>query len=224
MNSNYVFPITIVVAGALIAGAVLFLGKSSVPTGNGDSTNVTARPYDPAVDHILGNPEAPVKVVEYMDLECPHCKDFHTTMHRIIDFYSAQRPGQVAWVERAFPLASIHSKAPQEAEAAECAADQKGNEGYWKFVDRLFEVTPGNNGQIIGADGHFHFTGLCSGGYKVKVQFLGFKTVTIDIELLAQLERSIVMEPETEPLLCPKPISEAYGSACLIKNSRFGLR
>ncbi|TSC69373.1 MAG: dsba oxidoreductase [Parcubacteria group bacterium Gr01-1014_56] len=144
MNSQYVLPITIVVAGVLIAGAVFWAGKSSLPTNGGSNGAVSARAYDPAIDHILGNPNAPVKVIEYMDLECPHCKTFQATMHRVMEYYGAG--GKVAWVSRAFPLASIHSKAPQEAQAAECAAEQGGDTAYFKFIDRVFEVTPSNNG------------------------------------------------------------------------------
>ncbi len=145
MNNQYVLPITIVVAGALIAGAVFFIGKTNVPTpGTGTTGAVTARAYDPATDHILGNPQAKVKVVEYYDLECPHCKTFQATLHKVIEHYGAA--GDVAWVSRPFPLASVHSKAPQEAQAAECAAEQGGDVGYFKFVDKLFEVTPSNNG------------------------------------------------------------------------------
>ncbi len=143
MNSQYVLPITIVVAGVLIAGAVFWAGKSTIPTTNTNGA-VSARPYDAATDHILGNPDAAVKVVEYMDLECPHCKTFEATMHKVMDFYGAS--GKVAWVSRPFPLASIHSKAPQEAQAAECAADQGGSTAYFKFIDKLFEVTPSDNG------------------------------------------------------------------------------
>ncbi len=147
MKSQYVLPITIVVAGALIAGAVFLVGKTSVPTTGSTSTNVTARPYDPATDHILGNPSAAVKVVEYMDLECPHCKEFETTMHQVMDHYSTgSTAGEVAWVVRPFPLASIHSKAPEEAQAAECAAQQGGDEAYFKFIDGVFAITPSNNG------------------------------------------------------------------------------
>ena len=143
MKSQYVLPITIVIAGLLIAGAVFLVGKSGTnPTPSGSKT--TARAYDPAKDHILGNPDAPIKVVEYADLECPHCKLFNTTMHQVMDYYGAS--GKVAWVYRPFPLASIHSKAPKEAEAAECAADQGGDTTFFKYIDRLYEVTPGNNG------------------------------------------------------------------------------
>ncbi len=142
MKSQYVLPITIVVAGLLIAGAVFLVGNSGAkPTTSG--SKVTARAYDASKDHILGNPDAQVKVVEYMDLECPHCKVFNTTMHQIMDYYGAS--GKVAWVERPFPLGSIHSKAPKEAEAAECAADQGGDAMYYKFVDKVFEVTPSEN-------------------------------------------------------------------------------
>jgi protein-disulfide isomerase len=143
MKSNYVLPITIVVAGVLIAGAVFLAGKGSA-TPPTPGTAESLRAYTPGVDHILGNPSAPVKVVEYMDLECPHCKVFNTTMHQIMDFYG--QSGKVAWVQRPFPLAQIHSKAPQEAHAAECAAEQGGDTAYFAYADKVFEVTPSDNG------------------------------------------------------------------------------
>jgi len=146
MKSQYVLPITIVVAGVLIAGAVFLAGKSGTepkPNTNPDGS-FTARPYTPGVDHILGNPAAKVKVVEYADLECPYCKTFNTTMHQVMDYYGAS--GNVAWVYRPFPLTQIHSKAPVEAQAAECAADQGGDAAFFKYNDAVYEVTPGSNG------------------------------------------------------------------------------
>jgi len=143
MKSQYVLPITIVVAGALVAGAVFLVGGGSTPNG-GNSTEVVARDYDPATDYILGNPNAPVKVIEYSDLECPFCKEFQQTMHQVMQYYGES--GQVAWVFRHFPLAQLHSKAPQEAAAAECAGELGGNEMFWRYVDRIFEITPSSNG------------------------------------------------------------------------------
>ncbi|HVY72917.1 MAG TPA: thioredoxin domain-containing protein [Candidatus Paceibacterota bacterium] len=144
MKSQYVLPITIVVAGALIAGAVFLVGKSNNPgTANTGSQKITARAYDPATDHILGNPNAEVKVVEYADLECPFCKTFNTTMHQIMDYYGTS--GKVAWVYRPFPLAQLHSKAPKEAEAAECAAEQGGDTAFYKYIDGVYAVTPSEN-------------------------------------------------------------------------------
>ncbi len=177
MKSQYILPITIVVAGILIAGAVFLVGKMSVPTNSTGSTSVAGRPYDPVTDHILGNPDAAVKIVEYMDLECPHCKAFEGTLNQIMNYYGTS--GNVAWVSRPFPLASIHSKAPKEAEAAECAADLGGNTAYWKFIEKVFEVTPSNNGldlaqlpliaQGIGLDVNAFNTCLNSGKFTEKV-------------------------------------------------------
>lgn len=145
MNRNYALPITIVVAGLIIAGAVFWAGKSTGTVAPANTDNPQdVRAYTPGQDHILGNPDAPVKVVEYMDLECPHCKLFDTTMHQVMDYYGAS--GKVAWVQRPFPLGSIHSKAPKEAEAAECAADQGGDAAYFKYVSGVFAVTPSDNG------------------------------------------------------------------------------
>lgn len=144
MNSNYILPITIVIAGALIAGGIFWAGKSGTNTGTNTDGTPTVRAYEPGVDHILGNPNARVKVIEYMDLECAHCKVFHATMHQIMDYYGSS--GNVAWIVRHFPLASIHPKATQEAAAAECAAAQGGDAAFFSFIDKLFEVTPSNNG------------------------------------------------------------------------------
>ncbi|MEI7720153.1 MAG: thioredoxin domain-containing protein, partial [bacterium] len=141
MKSQYVLPLTIVIAGAFIAGAVFLVGTSNSPTNKaGEAQKVTGRPYDPTLDHVLGNPNAPVKVVEYADLECPFCKTFNTTMHQVMDFYG--QSGKVAWVYRPFPLGQIHSKAPKEAEAAECAADQGGDVAFYKYIDQIYLITP----------------------------------------------------------------------------------
>lgn len=97
-----------------------------------------------AEDHIRGNPKAPVKVVEFSDFECPFCKRFHGAMRQMMDAYG--KDGKVAWVYRHFPLDQIHSKARKEEQAAECAAELGGNNAFWSYADRLFEITPSNNG------------------------------------------------------------------------------
>lgn len=179
MKSQYVLPITIVVAGALIAAGIFFAGKSGTTTNpNGTTTQTSGRVYDPKVDHILGNPNAQVKVVEYADLECPFCKTFHTTMHQIMDYYG--QSGKVAWVYRPFPLAQLHSKAPKEAEAAECAADQGGDAAFYKYLDQIYAVTPSENNldlaqlpviaKAVGLNVDTFNQCLSSGKYTKKVQ------------------------------------------------------
>lgn len=141
-------PIAVVIAGVLIAGAVMYSsGKTGdsntavAPQQTGDLEKLKPISKD---DHIRGNPEAPVKIVEYSDTECPFCKRFHTTMKEVMDTYG--KDGKVAWVYRHFPLDQLHSKARKEAVALECANEQGGNDAFWAYTDRLYEITPANNG------------------------------------------------------------------------------
>ena len=145
MNINQILvPVSIIVAGAIVAGAVYFINKSpTVTTTGADGQSVVVRPVDSS-DHIIGNPNAPIKLIEYSDMECPYCKTYHATLKAVMSEYGAQ--GQVAWVFRPLPIAVLHSKATKEAEAAECVAALGGNDAFWKFIDRVFEVTPSNNG------------------------------------------------------------------------------
>jgi len=153
-TNNLSIPVAIVIAGTLIAGAVFFGMK-----GNNGSTVANAPQPQGVVqptgdleqmkaisksDHIRGNPDASVKIVEYSDTECPFCKRFHSTMKEVMDTYG--KDGKVAWVYRHFPLDQLHSKARKEAVALECANEQGGNDKFWEYADRLYEITPANNG------------------------------------------------------------------------------
>jgi len=94
-------------------------------------------------DHILGKPDASVKLVEFSDFECPFCKRVHPTLKRIMAEYGES--GKLAWVYRHFPLDALHSKARKEAQASECANELGGNDAFWAYTDRLYEVTPSND-------------------------------------------------------------------------------
>lgn len=85
-------------------------------------------------DHILGDINAQVVMVEYTDFECPFCYRFHPTLQKLYDEYG----GQVAWVIRNYPL-TIHENAYVKAQAAECAAVLGGNDAYFKYVNALFD-------------------------------------------------------------------------------------
>jgi len=93
-------------------------------------------------DHVRGKRNARIALIEYSDLECPFCKAFHPTAQQAIDEY----PNDLMWVYRHFPLDQLHSKADKQAEAVECAGKLAGNDGFWSLVDKIFEVTPSNNG------------------------------------------------------------------------------
>jgi protein-disulfide isomerase len=136
----------ILIAGVLIAGAILL--KSNKPpvtnalvANNAINTTFQGRPVSSS-DHIIGNLNAKIVIVEYSDLECPYCKVFHATMHKVVE----NNNGNIAWVYRHSPIAQLHPKSFHESEATECAFEQGGNDAFWKYIDRLFEVTPSNNG------------------------------------------------------------------------------
>ncbi len=148
-NNTYLVAGAIVVAGALIAVGVFFSGNK-IPAENMPDDGQKEAPKEEISiqpitgdDHIVGDLDAKVTVVEYSDTECPFCKSFHGVLEEITQAYS---PEDVAWVYRHFPLTSIHPKAPREAHATECAAELGGNDGFWNYINRLYEVTPSNNG------------------------------------------------------------------------------
>ena len=130
------------VAGTLAAGNAA--AQANQPTAAPTSADFI-RPVTPR-DHLRGSPDAPVKIVEFGDTECPMCKRFHPTLQRIL----AEYPGKVAWVFRHFPIDDIHPKARKEAEATECANELGGNEKFWAYLDRLYEITPSNDRLDLG--------------------------------------------------------------------------
>lgn len=147
MNDNKLFvPISIVVAGLIIAGAVFFTrdnGNANPQVNNqNDKENTQQAAVDPVTDkdHILGNPDAEIVIVEYSDFECPFCARFHPTMEQIMNEYG--NDGKVAWVYRHFPLDQIHKSARTASEASECVAELGGNQSFWDYSKKLFESTP----------------------------------------------------------------------------------
>lgn len=151
IQNHFMIPGAILIAGLLIASAITYTGgKNKGGAADTEEKQVGSEALASAMravsdeDHILGNPSAPVKLIEFSDLECPFCKRFHLTLKQVVKEYVAT--GKVAIVYRHFPLESLHSQARREAEATECAASLGGNSAFWAFVDAVFEVTPSNNG------------------------------------------------------------------------------
>src|SRR3989344_4890477 len=132
-QNYYMLPVAIIIAAIFISGAIFysrggfnFFNLAKTDTGGqnygiGSNSLDMIRPVG-ADDHIFGNADAPVKIIEYSDFECPFCKDFHKTMKQITDEY--EDSGKVAWVYRHFPIDELHPvKARKEAIASECAAE-----------------------------------------------------------------------------------------------------
>lgn len=84
-----------------------------------------------AVEHVLGDPDAPVTVLEYADFECPYCAAAAPVLRRLVE----ESGGRVRLVFRHFPIASIHPHALTAALAAEAAGAQGA---FWPMHDLLF--------------------------------------------------------------------------------------
>ena len=86
-------------------------------------------------DPIIGNPDAPITIIEFSDFQCPFCARFHVqTLPLLLEEYINQ--GKVKLVFRDFPIQNLHPNALPASVAAECANDQ----GRFKEMhDALFD-------------------------------------------------------------------------------------
>ena len=155
-KTNVIFVVLLAVAAFLLGSLwteVRYLKKTNSEKGSPTANNPSLANPPSAVayedvkpisreDHIRDSRNAQILLVEYSDLECPFCKEFHPVILQAIKDYQ----GQFALVFRHFPLDLKHPKARKEAEATECAGELGGEKGFWNMVDKIFEVTPSNNG------------------------------------------------------------------------------
>ncbi len=125
-----------VVAVAAIAAGVYF---GTRPSSTGPAPTPVAQTADKATllgvqagDHVLGDPKAPITMIEYASFTCPHCAHFSTAVLPEIKKKWVDT-GKVKLVYRDFPLDQTAVKA---AQLAECA----GNDKYFGVVDVIFST------------------------------------------------------------------------------------
>lgn len=87
----------------------------------------------------ISGTKSDVIVLEYADAECPFCVRFHPTILNVMDTYK----DRVGYAYRHFPL-SFHQNALPYAVAIECAGKLKGQEAYFGFINKLFEIQAQN--------------------------------------------------------------------------------
>jgi protein-disulfide isomerase len=89
----------------------------------------------------LGDPKAPVTIVEYSDFECPVCRNLHDALRGLLPNYP-----QVRVVFKDYPIEQIHPWARTAALAGRCAFNQDPK-AFWKIYDLIYD-----NQEIISAE------------------------------------------------------------------------
>ncbi|MES2622852.1 MAG: thioredoxin domain-containing protein [Patescibacteria group bacterium] len=152
-----IMPLSILIAGALIAfGVYASEKKGSDTTASNGKDLINGALQAPEIevakvtdeDHLRGDKDAKIAIIEYSDTECPFCKVYHETMKKIFAEYGSNK--QVVWVYRHFPLSYgdqvLHKYAAKEAEATECATELGGKDAFWKYIDEIYATTKSNDG------------------------------------------------------------------------------
>jgi protein-disulfide isomerase len=137
-------PVAVVIAGILIAGAILVPQLSggrdaaleaAAARGAGeagDSVNLV-NDVDDSTDFIRGAKDPVVTIVEFSDFGCGFCATFHPTVATIVE----ENLEDVAWVYRHLPYRNMKA-----AQASECVGQELGDEAFWEYSDVLFAQFP----------------------------------------------------------------------------------
>ncbi|MBI2844928.1 MAG: DsbA family protein [Chloroflexi bacterium] len=122
-------PLWILGGGIFIAILLFFVfSPSGLPI-----TPSTSPGSSQVEDPSLGNPQAPVTIIEYSDFQCPFCATFSLETFPLLREQYVDA-GKVFFIFRDFPIPS-HQQAPKAAEAGNCAAEQGQ---FWAMHDTLF--------------------------------------------------------------------------------------
>lgn len=126
---------------ALVAGALTYLAvfvmrhlpdevRARQLGGTAEAIVDLADDVDPEHDHIRGNVDAPVTIVEYGDFQCPYC----ASAAPVLDELQERFGDDLRYVWRHLPLSDVHPDAQLAAEASEAAARQGR---FWEMHDRM---------------------------------------------------------------------------------------
>ncbi|MEZ4516708.1 MAG: thioredoxin domain-containing protein [Chloroflexota bacterium] len=117
---------------AVMGGETIATAEDAQPEPGVKPTPASIQVDD--IAYSLGDPNAPVTMVEYTDYQCPYCARYtaETLPTMLTEMIES---GRVYYQIKDFPLETIHPYARQAAVAARCAGAQ---DAYWSMHDALF--------------------------------------------------------------------------------------
>ncbi len=172
----YAIPLSIIIAGALIAGAVAYTNtgrnqpiRPDTASAGTAAGGVVADPKIIAANApFLGDPQAPVTVVEFGDFQCPFCAAVEGVQNAVASSLKGRNPswtapipliiknyataGKVKFVYRDFAFLGAESE--WASEAAACAGEQGK---FWQYHDYLYHHQNGENEGAFAKDNLKHF-------------------------------------------------------------------
>ena len=86
--------------------------------------------------YVLGNPDAPVTIVEFADFACPHCQEYRHTMDQFIREQVV--PGNAKFEFRLFPTTG-GAMSEFAGRVAQCAEDQETG-SFWRAYDLFYQL------------------------------------------------------------------------------------
>ncbi|MFZ1360702.1 MAG: thioredoxin domain-containing protein [Candidatus Saccharimonadales bacterium] len=125
--------VCVILFGGLIAYSRSQSNSASVDQIDANSILSASPSSGDIADHVLGNRDSKVVLIEYGDFQCPSCGGAHAGVKQIMEEYK----DTVAFVYRNFPLTSMHPNAVAAATAAEAAGLQ---DKYWDMHNLVFET------------------------------------------------------------------------------------
>lgn len=119
----------------LLLGGLVYLSsqnKLDVSDVNPDTIQEASEANGNIADHVYGNADSKVVLIEYGDFQCPGCGSAHPIVKEVAEKYK----DDMALVFRNFPISTIHPNARVAAASAEAAGLQ---DKYWEMFDTIFE-------------------------------------------------------------------------------------
>ncbi|OGH93805.1 MAG: hypothetical protein A2538_02945 [Candidatus Magasanikbacteria bacterium RIFOXYD2_FULL_41_14] len=153
--------------------SAVYGGFSTATVSDPSGGAATRADIETSDDPFLGNPDADVVIVEFVDFKCPNCKAELPIMKQVLQKYGHR----IKWIVRDFPVESTHPGASQAAEIINCASEQGlywvAHDWFYNNQDNLVQALAGDEINIV-AD-------LIGLDYKKLVTCLGNSTIRAEV-------------------------------------------
>jgi protein-disulfide isomerase len=180
--------VNVVVSGAQgKQGSKFYVTADGRHAISGDIIPFGTHPFDPVRKQLSreasgpshGPEDAPVTLIEFSDLQCPHCKEAHPTIEKLM-----AEDKNVRVIFESFPL-PMHDWAAKAAAYADCVS-RSSNDAFWKFIQSVY----GAQTDITAANADEKLTGFAD---SVGVKGADVAACAAKPETTTRVEKSIAL-------------------------------